>query len=521
MTDQLDDPQVFLTDLFATHARFHPRKPAVICGDVRRDWGDFDAGISRVAHALLADGVQEGDRVALLMANSAEMLECLFGVVRAGAVVVPLSGLLTPDQLAHLITDSGAVRVMVSAAFAPVAQAIRGQVAQVPPTGWIAQGFAGDGWRGLDRFTAGQPATVPKVRHALTDDFNIIYSSGTTGLPKGIVQTHRARLHWAFSNAVEMGFTDQSRALTTTALYSNGTWLMMLPVLFAGGTLVAMPAFDAGGFLETVARERITHTFMVPTQYQMVLAHPGLPGADLSSLRCMLSAGSALRRDVKRDIIARISPHLIEMYGFSEGFSTMLKPGAPPEKFASVGTPVLGFDLAIVDDAGVECPPGIPGEIAGYGAGMMRCYHNRPDATAELIWRDGRGRTFIRSGDIGKMDEDGYLHILDRKKDMVISGGFNVFPADVEGVVGQHPDVFDVTVIGVPHDKWGESCLALIIPKPGVTLDCGVVQDWANERLAKHQRLVAVETRTEFPRNALGKVLRRLLRDPYWQGVRT
>jgi long-chain acyl-CoA synthetase len=150
---------------------------------------------------------------------------------------------------------------------------------------------------------------------------------------------------------------------------------------------------------------------------------------------------------------------------------------------------------------------------------MMQGYHKRPEATAELIWRDERGRTFIRSGDIGKLDEDGYLFILDRKKDMVISGGFNVFPADVEDVVGRHPDVFDVTVIGVPHDKWGESCLALVIARDGATVDCDALRDWANERLAKHQRLVAVELRAEFPRNALGKVLKRLLRDPYWQGV--
>lgn len=189
-----------------------------------------------------------------------------------------------------------------------MAQGIRPRLPQVPQTGWVAADFGGDGWRSLEGFTAGQPATVPNARHALNDDFNIIYSSGTTGLPKGIVQTHRARLHWAFSNAVEMGFTDQSRALTTTALYSNGTRLMLLPVLFAGGTLVAMPSFDAGDFLETVQREGITDTFMVPTQYQMVLVHPGLPVADLSSLRCMLSAGSAPRRDVKRGIMARTRP---------------------------------------------------------------------------------------------------------------------------------------------------------------------------------------------------------------------
>lgn len=519
MTDRLDDPQVFLPDLFATHARFHPRKEAVVCGATRRNWGDFDANISRIAHGLIADGLRKGDAVAVLMANSAEMLECLFAVVRAGGVVVPLSGLLTAEQLAHLIRDSDSVRVFVSPEFRGVAEGIRDQIAAVPETGWIAHGFEGSGWRRLADFTAGQPATVPNVRYDLTDGFNIIYSSGTTGLPKGIVQTHRARLHWAFSNAVEMGFTRESRALTTTALYSNGTWLMMLPVLFAGGTLVAMPAFDVAGFLGLVAAERITHTFMVPAQFQMVLAHPALDGADLSSLSCVLSAGSALRRDVKRAVVERISPNLIELYGFSEGFATMLKPSAPPEKFASVGTPVLGFEVRILDDAGNECPAGVPGEIAGYGAGMMQGYHKRPEATAELIWRDERGRTFIRSGDIGKLDEDGYLFILDRKKDMVISGGFNVFPADVEDVVGRHPDVFDVTVIGVPHDKWGESCLALVIAREGATVDCDALRDWANERLAKHQRLVAVELRAEFPRNALGKVLKRLLRDPYWQGV--
>jgi long-chain acyl-CoA synthetase len=367
MTDRLDDPQVFLPDLFATHARFHPRKEAVVCGATRRNWGDFDANISRIAHGLIADGLRKGDAVAVLMANSAEMLECLFAVVRAGGVVVPLSGLLTAEQLAHLIRDSDSVRVFVSPEFRGVAEAIRGQIAAVPETGWIAHGFEGAGWRRLADFTAGQPATVPNVRYDLTDGFNIIYSSGTTGLPKGIVQTHRARLHWAFSNAVEMGFTRESRALTTTALYSNGTWLMMLPVLFAGGTLVAMPAFDVAGFLGLVAAERITHTFMVPSQFQMVLAHPALDGADLSSLSCVLSRARPLRRDTKRAVVERISPNLIELYGFSEGFATMLKPSAPPDKFASVGTPVLGFEVRILDDAGNECP-----RRAGRDCGLRR-----------------------------------------------------------------------------------------------------------------------------------------------------
>lgn len=516
MTDRLDHPQVHLPDLFETHARHRRDQEAVICGDTRRTWGDFASNINRVANALLAAGLAKGDAVAICMGNSAEMLECLFGAVRAGGCAVPLSGLLTGDQLAGLIADSGAKFAFFSNDFA--ARLLPARAALPAVRAWVGHGpdTAAEGVTPLPGFVEGHPATTPPVRHASDDRFNIIYSSGTTGLPKGIVQTHRARLHWAFSNAVEMGFQSDCRALTTTALYSNGTWLMMLPALFAGGTVVAMPAFDPAEFLATVARERITHTFMVPAQYIGVLARPELASADLSTLRTVLSAGSPLRRDTKREILAKISPNLYELYGFSEGFATMLRPWQHAgDKFATVGTPVIGFEVAILDEAGNLLPPGEPGEIAGYGAGMMAEYHDRPELTAELIHRDERGRTFIRSGDVGALDADGFLTILDRKKDMIISGGFNVFPTDVEGIVGGHPDVSDVTVIGIPHDRWGETCLALVIPaRPGADPDA--IRDWANARLAKHQRLAAVEFREDFPRNALGKVLKRLLRAPYW-----
>ena len=517
MIDALDDPQVYLPDLFATHARHYPRKDAIVCGEARRSWGDFVSNINRVANHLIAAGLSKGDKVAVLMGNSVEMLEALFGVVRAGGCAVPLSGLLTAEQLESLLGDCGAVGAFVSDEYFDRVASLRATLADVQI--WVAHGVAREGWDDLDTILRTGEGHVPDVRHALTDTFNIIYSSGTTGLPKGIVQTHRARLHWAFSNAVEMGFNSDSRALTTTPLYSNGTWLMMLPVLFAGGTLHVMPTFDAAQFLELVEDRKITHTFMVPAQYLMVLEQPELVQADLSSLRTVLSAGSPLRRDIKHQIIERISPGLFELYGFSEGFASMLKPHQHAEKFDTVGTPVIGFEVRILDDAGNELPAGEVGEIAGYGAGIMREYHDRADQTAELIWRDERGRTFIRSGDIGMLDADGFLKIVDRKKDMIISGGFNVFPTDVEAIVGQHPDVSDVTVIGVPHPKWGESCLALVIPAASGSATTDEIMEWANARLAKTQRLVDVELRTEFPRNALGKVIKKDLRAPYWKNA--
>ncbi len=517
--DTLDDTSVLIPDVFEVHARTQPDKEAVVCGAVRRNWGDFNANINRVAHALGARGIGPGQQVAVLMGNSVEILEIMFGVVRAGACVVPLSGLLTGEQLATLIDDSDAVLLFATADFIDRLGAHRQRCSQLRADGLVSVFCDAPGWQGYASFVQGAASTPPAALCHAALPFNIIYSSGTTGLPKGIVQTHRTRTHWAMFNAIEQGFSERSRALTTTALYSNGTWLVMLPVLFVGGTCVVMPSFDARAFLATLPAEQITHTFMVPAQFLMVLSHPEFDSFDTSGLQSLLCAGSPLRRDTKREVLRRFGNTLIELYGFSEGFGAMLKPGQHAQRFDSVGRPVLGCEVCILDDAGNVLAPGEVGEIAGYGAGMMARYHRRDEQTAALIWRDARGRSWIRSGDLGKLDAQGFITLVDRKKDMIISGGFNVFPSDIEAVVGGHPDVLDVTVIGIPHDKWGETVLALVIPQAGVVPDPQAIVGWANARLARHQRLAAVELRSEFPRNALGKVLKRILRAPYWAGT--
>ena len=509
----IDKTHFDILNVIETHGTYQPEKLAICCDGVKRQWRDLRENINKVANFFKKIGVEKGDNIALLIGNRPEIIELIFGIVKMGACVVPLSGLLTREQVTVLVNNSNAKLFIADYDFVNLVTSDLSQFKNIGEEKLLFLGGDANCW---EKIALEEKEYSFEYNCAPEDNFNIIYSSGTTGVPKGIVQTHRARSHWATSNAIEMSFNSESKSLTTTALYSNGTWLMMLPTLFVGGTLHVMDGFDANAFVELVKNEKITHTFLVPPQFSAILSLENLQKNCFSSLKTVLSAGSPLRLDIKENILLRISENLFELYGFSEGFATMLKPYDQRKKFGSVGTPVLGFEIKIIDEEGKECPSNVAGEIAGYGAGMMKEYYNEEELTNNLIWTDQRGKSFIKSGDIGSLDEDGYLTILDRKKDMIISGGLNVFPVDIEEVVSKHPDISDVTVIGVPHEKWGETCLALIIPRHGVEIDCDEVKKWCNEKLAKHQRLHKVEIREEFPRNALGKVLKRILREPYW-----
>ncbi|HYD69153.1 class I adenylate-forming enzyme family protein [Azospirillum sp.] len=510
-----DDINLFLPDVWAGHARRTPNKPAVVCGERRVTWAEFNGTMNRLANALLSSGLRRGDRVAVLVSSSVEAIEAMFGVVKAGACLIPCSSLLTPDQLAVLLNDGGAEFLIVSADLRHLIDPIRDRLPALRADGCIGVGFEGGGWRSYTGFLEGASDAEPDVRFAMGDVFSIMYSSGTTGLPKGVVHTHRARQYFCVSNAVEMRFDSTARALTSTALYTAGTWLMVMPVLFVGGTLHIMPRFTPQDFLNTVARERITHTFIVPSQITMTLAETRLEDHDLSSLRTVLSAGSPLRPDLKAKVLSHLGHAFYELYGFTEGTSTLLRPEEHEAKFLSVGSPLIGQEIAIVDGEGRRLPPGEPGEIAGHGPGLLREYHGKPEETAAAIWRDERGRTFVRSGDIGRLDADGYLTILDRKKDMIITGGLNIFPADIEKVVSEHPDVLDITVVGVAHEKWGETPVGVAVLRDGATATADELLAWANARLAKHQRLTRLDIRAELPRNALGKVLKRELRKEF------
>jgi acyl-CoA synthetase (AMP-forming)/AMP-acid ligase II len=509
-----DIPQCTIPDIIASHAYHSPRKTAAIFGDRRISWEELNAGINRVANRLIDAGLQKGERVAFLMRSSFDHFCLFFGSMKAGGVAVPLSSLLSPEQLAGLVHDASAQFLFTDSTHQRLLDPVLAEMASVRPDGFFSD-EGRDHWRSMEHWLKGSFTAEPTLRLLSDDDANISYSSGTTGVPKGVVYSHRARLHFGFSYAVHMHIDSASVGIVTTPLYSNGTSIIMFPVLFAGGTLIFMDGFDAGEFQRIVERERATHTFMVPTQFVKVLAHPDFGHHDLSSVVRFVTAGSPMRMELKQEVMEKLGCRLSDLYGLSEGGVCMIRPDDLREHPQSCGTPLPGFECRIIGSDDEELPRGETGEIVFYGGWAMRRYHNRPDQTREAIWRDSRGRSFVRSGDIGRMDEDGRLYVVDRKKDMIISGGFNIFPADIEAVVSTHPAVQDVCVVGVPHPLWGESPVAAVILHSNMDADVEEIRTWANARLAKTQRIAAVVARDDFPRNAMGKVVKPELRSAY------
>ena len=508
-------PTKTIVEVVRDNAKAHPEKLALVCDGQTVSWGAFDQRINKIANLLLSMGVSKGDNIAIISPNSIPYAELFMGILRAGACVTPLSTMASPDALQKMLTDCGARAIFVAAQYLEL---VDGFIADLD-LARFAIDFGHPAFQSYGAAVDGASDSDPEIQIEMSDAFNLIYSSGTTGTPKGILHNH-----WMRSAQMDRvspnGYDDNARTLLSTPLYSNTTIVSFLPTLYGGSTVYLMPKFDARGYLEIVQREKITHTMLVPVQYKRIMDVPDFDTFDLSSMQVKFSTSAPLRAEVKADVLARFPGKLLEYYGLTEGGGvTVLNSAEHPDKLHTVGQPAPGNEIRLIDETGAEVPKGTVGEICGRGPTMMAGYFGRDDLTADYIWRDAAGNVFFRSGDMGRFDEDGFLILSDRKKDMIISGGLNIYADDLELVLLADPDVTDAAVIGVPSDAWGETPYGLVVLREGATRSGEDICADANAKLGKSQRLSAVELRAELPRSSIGKILKKELRAPFWAAV--
>jgi acyl-CoA synthetase (AMP-forming)/AMP-acid ligase II len=504
-------PAPLLPDLIAQNGRWLGDRPALVDGALTLSWREFEAATARLARALLALGVQPRERVAVLMDTRHETAVTLFGIVRAGAVAVPLNVSITDEAVASMCADAAAVAVFASGAHCARIDALQASGA-LAVRHLIGCDGPRPGWQEFAALLAAQPAEAPPLAIGADDECNLIYSSGTTALPKGIVHTHACRMHWAYDSALALRYRSGCRTLCSLGLFSNISWVSMLATILVGGTMVLLRHFSAREALRTVADERITHGSFVPVQLERMLAEPARAEFRTDSLEALMCCGSPLAPHVKRRFAREFDCQLIELYGLTEGLVTILAPEDFDDKLESVGKPVLGADIRILGEDDRELAAGETGEIVGYGRLVMAGYHGRDAANREATWSDAHGRRWLRTGDLGRLDADGFLYIVDRKKDMILSGGQNIYPADIENVMREHPAVAEVAVVGVPSARWGETPVAVVVGRAGELPDAAALREWTNGRVGRQQRIAAVVLRGALPRNPNGKVLKRELR---------
>jgi long-chain acyl-CoA synthetase len=510
--------EVLVADVIRRAAQARPSVVALRHGEREITYAELDARSNQLAQALLAGGIGAGARIAYLGRSAPEVIELLGAVSKIGAVIVPLNWRLSPRELAGVLDNAEAPLLIADTAYLETA---RGLVSGADRP-LVLKVVGEDGPDAYEAWIAGHDAVDPGGRGAPGDIVVQMYTSGTTGVPKGVLSTHR-NMAAAAATSARWGFDAAAISLTPLPLFHIGGIGWVYCGLWHATTTILVSEFEPEAVLDMLERHSVTNPIFVPTMLQMLTAVPGAAGRDYSALRSIVYGASPITTTALRATLATFGSHLIGLYGLTETTGAVVHldgddhdaDGPRQHLLRSAGRPYEWVELRVVDpETGEDRPAGSVGEVWMRAPNVMAGYFHRPQETAAALTPDG----WLRTGDGGYLDDEGYLFLTDRVKDMIVSGGENVYPIEVEEVLSQHPAVADVTVIGVPDERWGEAVRALVIRHPGAEVDAATLVAFARERLAGYKLPRAVEFVEDFPRTPTGKVLKRELRERYAAG---
>jgi len=501
------------------HAATRPHAIATICRGRQTTFAELDRRANQVAHGLTDAGVAPGGRVAVLATNTDIFLELLFGATKANRVLVPINARLAPAEIARIVNDAGAEMLFVGEGFEETVERIRGDLSTVRAIVGLGEG---SGYERYDRWRDRHAGFDPMRAIDASDVVLQVYTSGTTGEPRGVQLTNDNLLSVLPDTLSQHGgWSDRDVNLVCLPLSHVGGSLWALAGCYVGATTVILPEAVPAEIVRAIAQYRVTKTFLVPVLIRLLLQTPGVAEGDLSSLSLLVYGGSPISPELLQAASASLTCDFGQMYGLTEtsGGITYLTPDdhrrGPSSRLTSCGRPLSRVELRIVDGAGRDLPVGAIGEIVCRSPQVMKGYWNRPDETAQAV-RGG----WLYTGDAGYVDTDGYLYIHDRLTDMIVTGGENVYPTEVERVLLAHPAVAEAAVIGVPDDTWGEAVKACVVCKAGMEVGAAELTAFAAERLARYKRPRSFDLLAALPRNASGKVLRRELRARFWAAGR-
>jgi acyl-CoA synthetase (AMP-forming)/AMP-acid ligase II len=501
-------------DALHWHATYTPNKTAIVSSLDTQTYAQLWSRVCRLSSALTRLGISPGDRIALLMQNGRRYIEIYQAAALMGIAVVPLNFRFVASEIEYVVNHAGAQALLFDAAFADTVDSLRMKLPSVADRYIVTDAAEGLATRSYEALVASGSETPPPEPADLSACYFQGYTSGTTGFPKGCVNPHREFADCLRRIATIYGITADDRELVAAPLFHEAPALFALLQIFRGGTVIVTSDTAPANVFAMIDREKATWTFMVPTMWAAMVASEEIDRFDLGSLRVLLSGGSPLLTHTKEAILKRLpEAGLNEFYGATEvGLVTNLFPEDQRRKVRSVGRPVTGMFVELWDEDGNVVPDGEVGEIHIGGATIIREYFNNPEATAQA-----RKGSFFTLGDMGRFDEEGYLYIVDRKKDMIISGGENIFPNDIEEVIYSHPAVEMAAVVGAPDPKWGEIVVAAVTLKPGHSVDEAELIAHCKKFLSSFKIPKRIDFRDQMPMSSFGKILRRDVRKSYWQ----